>query len=199
MASETVAACQSTTDLPTLTYTLIQVGWTPKVPANLDDRAVRSYAATYLPNHLGNGDYSNLRIANTWELALTNAAGARNLKIVDGSEKKDRWFVREQTGSVLRIDSYKSGEFEHIQCVLALKEEDSPTTFAELLEGSDRDPQYLQPILHLQHQSSEDDNLKRSMKGAILNIHRIKSASDTDFDVSSVFTTATTKRPEKAQ
>ncbi|WP_171136484.1 hypothetical protein [Ruegeria sp. HKCCC1038] len=199
LASETISACQSETDLAILTDALIQVGWTPKVPANLDDRAIRSYAATYLPNHFGTGDYSDTRIASTWELALKNATGARNLKIVDGSQKKDRWFVRDQTGSVLRVDSYKNGEFEQTSCVLAFKEEDSPITFEKLLEDSDRNPKSLPPVLHLRSQSSEDEELKRSMNGAILNIHRMQSASDPEFDVSSVFTTVTTKRPEKSE
>ncbi|AXT27282.1 hypothetical protein D1823_12210 [Ruegeria sp. AD91A] len=198
-ASDAISACQSATDLAILTDALIQVGWTPQVPANLDDSAIRSYAATYLPNHFGTGDYSDTRIASTWELALTNATGARNLKIVDGSEKKDRWFVRDQTGSVLRVESYKNGEFEQTNCVLALKEEDSPTTFEKLLVDSDRDPKSLPPVLHLRSQSSENDTFKRSKNGAILNIHRMQSASDPEFDVSSVFTTVTTKRPEKSR
>ncbi|WP_210093333.1 hypothetical protein [Ruegeria sp. HKCCSP346] len=194
VASETVAACQSTTDLAALTDSLIQIGWTPNVPKELDDRAIRSYAATYLVNHLGFSDYADARIAATWELALKNARGARNLKIVDGSQKKDRWFVLKKTGSVLRIDSLEHETYGQISCVLAFKEEDSPVTFERLLGVSGQDPHTLPPVYHLRGQSAEHNGFKRILNGAILNKERISAVSETEIDVSSVYSTFTSKQ-----
>ncbi len=199
IAPKTVAACQSTTDLAALTDALIQIGWTPRVPAQLDDRAIRSYAATFLVNHLGHGDFSDARIASTWNLALKNAAGARNLKIVEGSPQKDRWFVLEQTGSVLRTDSFTHKTHGQIECVITLNRENSPYTFQKLLGSSDQDPRTFPPVHHLRSRQSESGKLKRSLGVAILNTERISAASGSEFDVSSIYTTFVSQQPEKSQ
>lgn len=199
LVSKTVAACQATTDLATVTDSLIQIGWTPSVPASLDDREIQSYAATYLVNHLGYGDYSNKRIASTWKLALKNAAGIRNLQIIDGSQKKDRWFVLEQSGSVLRIDSFAHETYGHIHCVLALKEEDSPVTFNRLLGDSGKDPNTLPPIYRLRPKSFESNGFERNLNAAVLNSERISVASDYEVNVSSVYSTFTAKKPERSK
>ncbi|NOD98642.1 hypothetical protein GS610_15655 [Ruegeria sp. HKCCD6228] len=198
-ASETIAACQSTTDLASLTDTLTKHGWSVSAPADLDDRAIRSYAATFLYNHLGFGDVPDPRIASTWEQAIKNAAGVRNLKQIETSQKKDRWFVREQSGSILRVDSFEHEVHGRLSCLLALKDEDSPFTFQQLLGDNGRDPQTLPPVYHLRPQSSEGNGLKRSLKGAILNTERISTVSESHIDVATVYSTFTSKHMEKSE
>ncbi len=199
IASETVAACQSITDMATLTDAVITIGWTPSVPADLDDRAIQSYAATLLSDQFGFGDVPDPRIAKTWELALKNAAGVRNLKIVDGTQKKDRWFVLEHSGSILRVDSFEHETFGQVNCVIALKDRDSPVSFQKLLGDSGRDPQKLPPVYRLRPQSFESDGLKRNLNGAILNTERISAVSGTEVDVSSVYSSYVVTQPEKSE
>ncbi|WP_143030564.1 hypothetical protein [Ruegeria halocynthiae] len=198
-ASKTVRACQATPALANLTDFLLEVGWTLSVPADLDDRAIRSYAATILSNQFGFGEVPDPRISSTWEQSLKNAGGARNLKKIEGSQQKDLWFVWEKTGSVLRVNSFKNDVYFQMNCVIAFKEEDSPITFQRLVEGSGPDPQELPPVYHLQPQISESHGVKRSLNGAILNIERISAVSDSEIDVSSVYTTFLSVRAERSE
>ncbi|MBO9434215.1 hypothetical protein J7394_08365 [Ruegeria sp. R13_0] len=198
-ASETIAACQSTTDLASLTDALTKIDWIASAPADLDDRAIRSYAATFLYHHLGFSDVPDPRIESAWTQALKNAAGARSLKQIEGGQQQDLWFVRTQTGSLLRANGFENASYGQIECVLALKEDDSPTTFRKLLAGSDRDPKTFPPVYHLQPQSSESAGLKRRLNGAILNTERISAVSDSEIDVASVFFTLTSKKPEATE
>ncbi|MEX0368229.1 MAG: hypothetical protein AB3N22_19360 [Ruegeria sp.] len=198
-ASETVAACQSSADLAALTDDFIKIGWTLSAPAELDDRAIRSYAATFLQNDLGYGDVPDPRIASTWERALKNAAGARNLKQIEDSQKQDLWFVRTQTGSLLRVDSFENEIYGQVSCVIAFKDEDSPFTFEQLLGDSGRDPQSLPPVYHLRPQGSEYNGLKRTLNGAILNTERISAVADSEFDTASIYSTLTSKQAEKSE
>ncbi|WP_170350629.1 hypothetical protein [Ruegeria atlantica] len=198
-ASETVAACQSAIDLVTVTDNLIKIGWTHAVPAELDDRAIKSFAASLLSEQFGYGDVADPRIVRTWELALKNAAGTRNLVTFEGTEQKDRWFVKLQTGSVLRISTDEYNTYSQLRCLIALKDEDSPVTFERLLGGSGRDPATLPPVYRLRSQSYESNGLKRVLNSAVLNTERISTVSDIGIDVSSIFSTYVTKQAENSK